>query len=263
MSRCILRVVDVLSGRKDQLARCRSERLETMKDLSAWTGCPAPEPFAMEGCHIALVPFDGDAHVAALWEALGGSAGINERLRYFPNPPYRSPDAFGAWLAAAQGDWLTSVFLDVRSRAVVGMASYMRIDAANGSIEVGSVAHGDAMARSPLATEAHYLLARHVFEDLGYRRYEWKCHNENAPSKRTAERLGFTFEGIFRQHIVSKGANRDTAWYSIIDREWPAIGRAMATWLAPDNFDAAGRQRVRLETIRAQGRNESGQEAGN
>ena len=107
------------------------------------------------------------------------------------------------------------------------------------------------MQRSPVSTETHYLLARHVFEDLGYRRYEWKCHNENAASKRTAERLGFTFEGIFRQHIVSKGANRDTAWYSMIDSEWPALKAAFEAWLAPENFDQNGRQVRRLEDIRA------------
>ena len=126
----------------------------------------------------------------------------------------------------------------------------MRPDPANGVVEVGSVAHGAAMARSPMSTEAHYLMARHVFEDLGYRRYEWKCHNDNAPSKVTAVRLGFTFEGVFRQHIISKGANRDTAWFSMIDGEWPTLKRAFEAWLEPSNFNPEGEQKIRLEGMR-------------
>ena len=106
------------------------------------------------------------------------------------------------------------------------------------------------MSRSPLSTEAHYLLARHVFEDLGYRRYEWKCHNENEPSKVTARRYGFSFEGVFRQHMLSKGKNRDTAWFSILDSEWPACNAAFERWLAADNFDAEGRQQQRLQDLR-------------
>lgn len=221
-----------------------------MRDLKNWKACPPPGRLRVEGRHVAIAPFE-EGRVIPLWQALGGEAGINERLRYFPNPDFASPREFGAWLKAAQENWVTLVFLDAASREVVGMASYMRIDAANGSIEVGSIGHGAAMARTPLATEAHYLMARHVFDDLGYRRYEWKCHNENAPSKRTAERLGFTFEGLFRQHVVSKGANRDTAWYSIIDAEWPLVKAAMEHWLDRKNFHAGGRQIERLEDIRA------------
>lgn len=222
-----------------------------MSDLANWSGCAWPRPFSAEGRTVALVPFEPQAHVDRLWEAFGGEAGINTMLRYFPNPAFDSVSAFGAWLEAAQDNWVTSVFVEAQTRAVVGMASFMRIDPENGSIETGAVAHAPAMARSALATEAHWLLARHVFEALGYRRYEWKCHNENEPSKRTAERLGFTFEGIFRQHMVSRGANRDTAWYAIIDKDWPLVGAAMEEWLAPENFDANGTQRERLEAIRA------------
>ena len=148
-------------------------------------------------------------------------------------------------------DWATLAASDRATGEIVGMASYMRIDAPNGVIEVGSVAHGAAMARKPGATELHYLMARHVFEDLGYRRYEWKCHDDNQPSKRAAERLGFTFEGVFRQHMISKGKNRDTAWYAMIDKDWPVIGRALENWLSPENFDPAGNQRQTLEDIRA------------
>ena len=205
----------------------------------------------MHGCHISLERYDA-AKAEALWNALGGPNGtINERLRYFPNPPFQDFSDFSGWLDRTQGDWVTLVARDQRDGAVCGMASYMRIDPANGSIEVGSVAHGERMARSPLATEMHCLMARHVFEELGYRRYEWKCHNDNEPSKRAAERLGFTFEGVFRQHMVAKGANRDTAWYSIIDSEWPVIGHAMDLWLKPANFGADGDQVRSLQDIRA------------
>jgi len=128
----------------------------------------------------------------------------------------------------------------------------MRPDPKYGVVEVGSVAHGPTVQRSPLTTEVHYLMARHVFEDLGYRRYEWKCHNENEPSRRAAIRYGFSYEGIFRQHMISKGANRDTAWFSMIDGEWPLLKQAFETWLSPDNFDRDGGQRRRLEDIRAE-----------
>ncbi|MCD7111233.1 GNAT family N-acetyltransferase [Rhizobium sp. DKSPLA3] len=222
----------------------------TNRDLTRWAGCPAPKPVTLEGIYVVLEPYDRARHLQALWDAFGGLA-INERLRYFPQAAFADVDAFGAWLDAAQANWVTLIFRDKVSRDVVGMASYMRPDPANGVVEVGSVAHGDAMARSPLATEAHYLMARHVFEDLGYRRYEWKCHNDNTPSKVAAVRLGFTFEGIFRQHMVAKGANRDTAWFSMIDDEWPVLDAAFKAWLAPENFDAEGRQRRRLEDLRA------------
>lgn len=223
-----------------------------MRDLANWKGCPKPEGVVLEGRFVTLVPFQAAAHVAPLWEAFGGRDGINERLHYFPNPDFETPDDFAAWLFAAQGDWLTYVFIDKASGDVIGMASYMRMDPKNGVIEVGSVGHGLSMARSPASTEVHYLMARHVFDDLGYRRYEWKCHNDNAPSKRTAERLGFIFEGVFRQHVISKGANRDTAWFAIIDRDWPLLRAAMEAWLAPENFDGKGRQKAKLEDIRAE-----------
>lgn len=149
---------------------------------------------------------------------------------------------------------MTLVFVENATGDVVGMASYMRPDPANGVVEVGSVAHGARMKRSPLSTEAHYLMAKHVFEDLGYRRYEWKCHNQNEPSKITAKRYGFTFEGVFRQHMISKGANRDTAWFSMIDGEWPLIGKAFEIWLSPENFTADGAQKRKLEDIRVEPR---------
>ncbi len=225
-----------------------------MRDLANFKGCPPPKPVRLEGQYVIVEPYERAVHLDTLWEALGGEEAINDLIRFFPNPVYKTNAEFADWIESmnADGRLVTLVFRDKEDGEVVGMASYMRPDPANGVIEVGSVAHGPGMKRSPLSTEAHYLMARHVFEDLGYRRYEWKCHNENEPSKVTARRYGFTFEGVFRQHMISKGANRDTAWFSIIDSEWPLLAKAFESWLSPDNFDAQGHQKRRLEDIRAE-----------
>lgn len=223
-----------------------------MEDLSNWTPRPAPQPVTLKGRTVTVAPYVRADHAQALWDALGG-LGTNERLKYFAAPDFADADAFANWLDAVKaGGWLTEVFIDNQSGKIVGMANYMRADPANGVVEVGGVAHGLDMARSPLSTEAHYLMAKHVFEDLGYRRYEWKCHNENAPSHAAALRLGFTFEGVFRKHTLSRGKNRDTAWYSIIDDEWPVLNAAFEAWLAPDNFNADSSQKKSLQAIRAE-----------
>lgn len=223
-----------------------------MHDLKTYK-VAAPKPVTLKGRFVTLEPYHHDTHLQLLWDALGGE-GINDLIRYFPNEDYATAAEFGAWLDNAQVNlgFITLVVRENATGKVVGMASYMRPDAKNGVVEVGSVAHGEAMKRSPMATELHYLMARHVFEDLDYRRYEWKCHNENEPSKRTAVRYGFTFEGVFRQHVISRGANRDTAWFSMIDSEWPVIKDGFEAWLSPDNFDADGSQKRRLEDIRAE-----------
>ncbi len=223
-----------------------------MNDLSNWKPCPAPQPVTLKGRYVTIEPYDRQAHLEALWEAFGGLA-INPQLEYFTQPYFNGIEDFDAWLQSVQkGGWVTEVFRENATGKVVGMANYMRPDPANGVVEVGGVAHSPAMKRSALSTEVHYLMARHVFEDLGYRRYEWKCHNDNAPSHAAAKRYGFTFEGVFRQHMLSKGKNRDTAWYSIIDKEWPVVGKAFEMWLDPANFDAEGNQKRRLEDIRAE-----------
>lgn len=219
------------------------------EDLSGWKGCAAPEVPVIEGRHVNIAPFGGFDEGMRLWEALGGSA-ANDLLRYFPNPDYESGEEFANWLVCVQGDMRTAVFSDPGTGRPLGMGSYMRIDAKNGVVEIGSIVHGPAMARSPASTEAQYLLAAQVFDVLGYRRYEWKCHNENEASKRAARRLGFVFEGVFRQHMISKGKNRDTAWFSMIDGEWPRSRAAFRLWLDPDNFDENGRQKRRLEDFR-------------
>ncbi|SMC43359.1 GNAT family protein [Rhizobium sp. RU36D] len=222
-----------------------------MRDLSTFKGCPAPQPVTLSGRFVIIEPYDKASHLQPLWDALGG-LGINPLLKYFACPEFADVAAFGAWLDAVQGGWLVHVFRSKASGEVLGMASYMRADPANGVVEVGGVAHGSAMSRTPIATEVHYLMARHVFDDLGYRRYEWKCHNDNAASKTAARRYGFTFEGVFRQHMVSKGGNRDTAWFSIIDSEWPVVKAAFETWLSPGNFDESGHQLRRMDDIRAE-----------
>jgi RimJ/RimL family protein N-acetyltransferase len=135
------------------------------------------------------------------------------------------------------------------SGVAAGYASYMRMDPAQGVIEVGNILLSPALQRTTAATEAMYLMACHIFEDLGYRRYEWKCNSKNEPSRRAALRLGFTFEGIFRQHMVVKGQNRDTAWFSMLDKEWPARKSSFEAWLDPANFDGDGRQRKSLAQL--------------
>src|SRR5690606_1450853 len=144
--------------------------------------------------------------------------------------------------AEASPDPLHFAVIDRASGRAVGRQTLMRIEPAHGVAEIGNIYWGPRMARTPMATEAQFLFMRHVFDELGYRRYEWKCDNDNTPSKRAAERFGFTFEGTFRQHRVVKGKNRDTAWFSILDKEWPALKKAYEGWLDPGNFDDEGIQ---------------------
>lgn len=222
-----------------------------MRDLKDWKGCPPPAPVTLEGRTVRLEPYQREKHLKALWEAFGGMQ-INPLLRYFTQADFASIEDFDSWSEAViTSGWVREVIIDKAAGEVVGMAHYMRPDPANGVVEIGGIAHGGGMSRSPLSTEAQYLLAKHAFEDLGYRRYEWKCHNGNEASKRTAARLGFTFEGVFRQHMIIKGLNRDTAWFALLDHEWPRARAALEAWLDPGNFDETGRQRRRLEDIRA------------
>jgi len=224
-----------------------------MRDLKNYK-VAAPGPVTLKGRFLTLETYDREKHLAGLWESLGGAEAINDLLKYFPNEDYATADDLDRWLQSVRqnGGYVTLIAIENVTGKIVGMASYMRPDPKNGVIEVGSVAHGLAMKRSPMSTELHYLMAKHVFEGLDYRRYEWKCHNENEPSKVTARRYGFTFEGVFRQHVISRGANRDTAWFSMIDSEWPLIKAGFEAWLSPDNFDASGQQKHKLEDIRAE-----------
>ncbi len=206
-----------------------------------------PERVTLDSQYIDVVPLDPAAHGGALFEATSGSA-HDGLWTYLPAGPFRDRESFDRYLQAnaASGE---SVFFTVMDRAracPAGYASFMRIVPAHGVLEVGHILYTPALQRTRGGTEAMYLMARHAFEDLGCRRYEWKCDALNEPSQAAALRYGFTFEGIFRQHMIVKGRNRDTAWYSMLDREWPARKAAFERWLEPANFDAAGRQKTRL-----------------
>ncbi len=209
-----------------------------------------PERVTLAGRWICLTPLEADKHAEALFE--GANGGDKDRLwTYLFDGPYDDPAVFKANIAAKarSTDPLFFAIVDNASGRAVGYQTFLRIDQANRVIEVGNILYTPAMQRTAGATEAQYLFARYAFDELGYRRYEWKCNDLNAPSKRAAERFGFTFEGIFRQHMIVKGRNRDTAWFAMLDREWPERKRAYERWLAPGNFDAAGRQKVRLSDL--------------
>lgn len=173
--------------------------------------------------------------------------GAEERFRWLFEAPRPRP-AFDDWVrqASAGDDPLCFAVVDIATGRAEGRQAFMRITPEHGVIEIGSVLWGPRMARTRIATEALFLAARHVFDDLGYRRFEWKCNSRNEPSRRAALRFGFQFEGIFRQHMVHKGENRDTAWFAMIDADWQRLKPGYERWFAPDNFDAAGRQRFSL-----------------
>lgn len=218
-----------------------------------WTPCDLPGPTPMEGRLVRLVALDAAAHGRDLWSAFGGGAGP-DLWTYMPIGPFPDASSFEAgirWIEGRKPDWVPFAILDRATGHARGTASYMRIDAQNGSAEVGCIAYGEGLKRRPAGTEAMLLMGRRIFEELGYRRYEWKCDADNGPSRRAAERFGFTYEGTFRQHMVVKGRNRDTAWFSITDREWPRIAAAMERWLAPGNFDRSGQQRQSLSEVLA------------
>ncbi|MDJ1159367.1 GNAT family protein [Chelatococcus sp. SYSU_G07232] len=218
--------------------------------VPGWSPRPLPPRTPMVGRHCRVEPLDVARHGAELYEAMAeDTAGRN--WTYLSVDAFADFAAYEAWLArmAAGSDPMFHAIVDATSGKAVGVASYLRIDAAAGSIEVGHINFSPRLQRRPAATEAMFLMMRRVFDELAYRRYEWKCDSLNAPSRAAAARLGFTFEGIFRQALVYKGRNRDTAWFSVIDGEWPALKAAFERWLAPDNFDEAGRQRSRLSDL--------------
>jgi len=220
--------------------------------LPDWTARPLPPRVPLEGRCCRLEPLDAQRHAAQLFEAYG-SAPDGRDWTYLAVGPFGDAAAFREHIerAAASADPMHFAVIDRETESAVGTLSLMRIDPANGVIEVGNVIFSPLLKRRPVSTEAQYLLMKHVFDDLGYRRYEWKCDSLNAPSRQAAARLGFNFEGIFRQAIVYKGRSRDTAWYSIVDGEWPALRNGFEAWLAPENFDAAGAQRRSLAATRA------------
>ena len=214
-----------------------------------WHGAKPPRREALEGASVRLEPLDAQRHGDDLFAA---AAGADETWRYLPYGPFAGKDEFMRWLdeRAAMADPLAFAIIDRSARAATGIATFMSMVPEHGVIEIGHIWLSPRLQKSRQATEAIFLMARHAFDDLGNRRLEWKCSNENAGSKRAALRFGFTFEGLFRHHRVDKGRNRDTAWFSIIDSEWPACRAAFEAWLANENFDAAGRQRRALADLR-------------
>ncbi|MHB2165398.1 GNAT family N-acetyltransferase [Alsobacter sp. R-9] len=211
-----------------------------------------PSRTVLRGRLVHLVPLDPAAHAQALFAETHG-ADEDRIWCYMGDGPFPDLFSFRASLEAkaASVDPLFFAILDAETARPLGYQTLMRIDAANRVIEVGNIVFGRSLQRTPGATEAQYLFARHVFEDLGYRRYEWKCNDLNAPSKAAARRLGFTHEGVFRHHMIIKGRNRDTAWFSMLAEEWPSRKAGFERWLDPANFDAAGAQRVSLAQARA------------
>ncbi len=219
--------------------------------VPGWQARRRPPRAVMRGRFCVVDPVDPERHAAALFAA-NSEDKEGRNWTYLPHDPYARFEDYREYLAAAgrADDPLVHAIVLTESGRAAGVASFMRIDPAVGSIEVGGINYSPLLQRQPAATEAMFLMMRRAFDELGYRRYEWKCDSFNAPSRAAAERLGFRFEGIFRQATVYKGRSRDTAWFSIIDSEWPALKQAFERWLAPDNFDAEGKQRRRLQELR-------------
>jgi RimJ/RimL family protein N-acetyltransferase len=220
-------------------------------DPANWTPRQRPERRVLEGRRVWLEPLDPARHGADLFAA-STVEDAQERFRWLAEYPPRSRAEFDGWMdrAAASEDPLHFAVVDRHKGRAVGRQTLMRIDAVNGVIETGNIYWGPELSRSAAATEALFLFASYIFDELGYRRFEWKCNDRNEPSKKAALRFGFRFEGVFRQHMIVKGENRDTAWFAMIDREWPDLRAAFEHWLAPANFDSEGRQRERLEALR-------------
>ena len=193
--------------------------------------------------YVDLVPLLSAKHSDALWAATRGHVN-NDLWSYMPWGPFVTREAFDAHMADLEKgeDRIAYAIVDRSTGLAVGYATYLRIDEPNRVIEVGGILYSPLLQRTRGATEAMYLMAKYVFEVLGYRRYEWKCNTLNAPSRAAALRLGFQFEGIFRQHMIVKGQNRDTAWFAMLDSEWPARKAAFEAWLDPANFSASGQQ---------------------
>jgi RimJ/RimL family protein N-acetyltransferase len=219
--------------------------------LPLWQARPRPPRTVMEGRFCRLEAIDPGRHAADLFAA-NAEDRDGRNWTYLPYGPLMRWEDYRRWMEqfCCGDDPLFHAILERGSGRAVGVASFMRIDPAAGVIEVGGINYSPRLQRAPAATEAMYLMMRRVFDELGYRRYEWKCDTLNAPSRAAAARLGFRFEGVFRQAIVYKGRSRDTAWFSIIDREWPALKAAFERWLDPANFDSAGNQRQRLSEFR-------------
>ncbi|GAB4293617.1 MAG: GNAT family protein [Roseovarius sp.] len=232
---------EMREGHKAQEARPRGA------PVPGWRPPPRPGGQPLEGRHASLEPLSAEHHAALLYQAFDGH---DEIWDYMPVGPFASAAQFHRWMrqATARDDMVFYAIRDRDRGQYGGLAAYLRIKPEAGSIEVGHIALAPVLQRSRAATEAMYLMMQWAFA-AGYRRYEWKCDALNLASRRAAQRLGFSHEGVFRQASVVKGRNRDTAWFSVIDREWPALEEAFRFWLAAGNFDDAGRQRERLSDL--------------
>ena len=218
--------------------------------LPDWTPRPRPGRIVLEGRYCRLEPLDPARHAAELFAA-NGEAPDDRLWTYLAQGPFADLATYRDWLdrMAASEDPLFYSLCDKSDGKAAGVAAYLRIDPIMGSVEIGHLNFAPRLQKTRAATEAQFLLADNAFTTLGYRRYEWKCDSLNEPSRIAAKRLGFTFEGVFRQAVVYKGRNRDTAWFSITDQEWPSLRQGYLDWLAPENFDAEGRQRRRLNEL--------------
>jgi RimJ/RimL family protein N-acetyltransferase len=222
----------------------------------AWKPVPLPAREPLRGRFVLVRPLDAQADAAPLYAASHPPAGDVAIWTYLPDGPYRSPDSLRERLEAVQAlnDPLFFTIAALPGEHPQGVATYLRMAPEHGVIEIGHIWFGTPLQRTPAATEAIYLLLRHAFDDLGYRRLEWKCNALNEGSRRAAGRFGFRFEGVFRQHMVVKGRNRDTAWYAITDQDWPAVRAGFETWLAEENFAQDGHQRRKLGELIAEAR---------
>ena len=219
--------------------------------MPGWKGVERPPRTAIAGRYCRVEPIDPARHAEDLYRA-NALDPSNRNFTYLLSGPFETFDAYRQWMETSclRDDPLFHAIVDIDTGKAAGVASYMRIDPKNAVIEVGNINYSPLLQRKPAATEAMYLMMKRVFE-LGYRRYEWKCDFLNAPSRAAAQRLGFSYEGIFRQAIIYKGRSRDTAWYAVIDSEWPALEHAFQRWLDPANFEAQGNQRERLSDLTA------------
>lgn len=215
--------------------------------LPDWRPARLPPAIPIEGRLVRIEKLDPDRHAEGLFAA-NALDREGRNWTYMPYGPFADLAAYRAWAepASASADPYFHAILDAQTGAPLGVASYLRIDPANGAIEIGHICFSPKLQRTAAASEAMFLMMRRVFDELGYRRYEWKCDALNAPSRRAALRLGFTFEGVFRQASIYKGRNRDTAWYALIDKDWPARRGLFERWLAPENFAPDGRPRFSL-----------------
>ncbi len=223
-----------------------------MTDLSDWTGCPPVKKIVLEGRLVQLVPLDAKVHGDDLFTA-SSMSDADERFLYLPEFAVTDRAEFQTWLERVEQsvDPLFFAVIEKATGKVAGRQTLMRTVPAHGVTEIGNIFWSSLISRTPATTEAFYLFAKYVFDTLGYRRFEWKCNDANEPSKRAALRYGMSAEGVHRQALVVKGKNRDTAWFSMLDHEWPLCKQAMETWLSVENFDDGGQQIKRLEDIRS------------